>query len=133
MRKGEKSITIAREICKYALGLRFEDLPKEVIHEAKRAVLDTLGCAIGAYQGDASKIIRSLVKELGGPKESTVIGSGLRTSCLNATLANGVMVRYLDFSDAYQVNCGPLTSGGHPGEVIPAALALGEREHSSGL
>jgi 2-methylcitrate dehydratase len=125
-------MTIARELAKYGLGVRFEELPKEVVHEAKRAVLDALGCAIGAYSGDASTIIQRLVKELGGPKEATVIGSGLRTSCLNAILANGVMVRYLDFNDTYLMTVGPLTTGCHPSEIIPAALALGEREHSKG-
>jgi 2-methylcitrate dehydratase len=103
-----------------------------VIHETKRLVLDTFGCAIGAYTGEPSRIIQGLIKELGGPKESTVIGSGLRTSCLNAMLANGVMVRFLDFNDTYLLTVGPLTTGCHPSEIIPAALALGEREHSKG-
>ena len=125
-------MTIARDLAKYALGVKFKDLPKEVVHEAKRAVLDILGCAIGAYSGDASKIIQGLIKELGGAKESTVIGSGLRTSCFNAILANGVMVRFLDFNDTYLLTVGPLTTGCHPSEIIPAALALGEREHSKG-
>ena len=125
-------MTIARELAKFALGVKFGNLPKEVVHEAKRAVLDTLGCAIGAYSGAPSSIIQGLIKELGGRKEATVIGSGLRTSCLNAILANGVMVRYLDFNDTYLFTVGPLITGSHPSEIIPGALALGEREHSTG-
>ena len=125
-------MTVARDLAKYALGLTFDELPKEVVHEAKRAVLDALGCAIGAYLGEACKIIRNLSLELGGPKESTIIGSGLRTSCFNAILANGVMVRYLDFNDTYLIPVGTHVSGGHPSEIIPGALALGEREHSKG-
>jgi 2-methylcitrate dehydratase len=126
-------MTVAREIAKYASGLSFDALPNEVVHEAKRAVLDALGCAIGAYPGEACRIIRDLVQDLGGPRESTIIGSGLKTSCLNAILANGVMLRYLDFNDTYAIHLGIHMTGGHPGEVIPAALALGEREHSKGL
>jgi 2-methylcitrate dehydratase len=42
------------------------------------------------------------------------------------------MVRYLDYDDGYMIKVGPLTSGGHPSEVIPAVLALGEREHTKG-
>ena len=125
-------MTVAREIAKYALGLSFDALPSEVVHEAKRAVLDSLGCAIGAYPGEACRIIRDLVQDLGGPKESMIIGSGLKTSCLNAILANGVMLRYLDFNDTYAIHLGIHMTGGHPSEVIPAALALGEREHSKG-
>jgi 2-methylcitrate dehydratase len=125
-------MTVAREIAKYALGLSFDALPSEVVHEAKRAVLDALGCAIGAYSGEACRIIRDLVQDLGGPKESTIIGCGLKTSCLNAILANGVMVRYLDFNDGYLITTGSQTLGSHPSDLIPAALALGEREHSKG-
>ncbi len=125
-------MAVARDLAKYALGIAFDDLPKEVVHEAKRAVLDTLGCAIGGYSGESCKIIRNLVQELDGPKESTVIGSGLKTSCFNAMLANGIAVRYLDFNDAYLNSVGTRMTGGHPSEVIPGALALGEREHSKG-
>ena len=125
-------MTIARELAQYALRLTFDDLPKEVIHEVKRAMLDTLGCAVGAYPSEPSRIIQSLIQELDGPEESTVIGSGLKTSCLNAILANGVMVRYLDFNDTYLLVAGHDVSGGHPSEIIPTALALGERENCPG-
>lgn len=125
-------MTVARKLANYSLRLSYDDLPGSVVHEVKRALLDTLGCAIGAYPSKTSQIIRNLIRELGGPKESTVIGSGLQTSCLNALLANGVMVRYLDFNDTYQTLAGKDISGGHPSEVIPTVLALGERNKCSG-
>ena len=68
-----------------------------------------------------------MLRELGGNPESTIIGSGEKTSSPNAALANCVMMRYLDFMDIY-FNLDPT----HPSENIPAALAVGEREHSSG-
>src|SRR5512139_3342984 len=125
-------MTIARDLAKYALGIKYEDLPKEVIHEAKKVVLDAVGCAIGAFPSQTSKIIQNIIKELGGPKESTVIGSGLRTSCLNALLANSVMVRYLDFNDGYLKIVGSRTSGSHPSDMLSSILALSERQHSNG-
>ena len=125
-------MTVAREIAKFALGLDYDALPIEVVHEAKKVVLDALGCAIGAYPSETGRVIQNIIKDLGGPKESTIIGSGLRTSCLNALLANGVMVRYLDFNDGYLILVGSQTTGSHPSDMIPAVLALGEREHSKG-
>lgn len=56
-------MTVVREIAKYALGLGYNPLSSGVVHEAKRAVLDALGCAIGAYPGEASRIIRDLVQD----------------------------------------------------------------------
>jgi 2-methylcitrate dehydratase len=122
-------MSVSEKLAKYALELNFDDLPNEVVHQTKRLLIDTLGCAVGGYSGDASQILQQVVKELDGPPESTVIGSGIRTSCLNATLANGAMVRYLDYNDTPRLQT---TMMGHSSEVIPATLAVGEREHSSG-
>ena len=58
-------MTIARDLAKYGLGFNFDTLPKEVVHEGKRLILDALGCGIGAYSGDACQIIHRLVVDLG--------------------------------------------------------------------
>ncbi|MFC1871749.1 MmgE/PrpD family protein [Chloroflexota bacterium] len=123
--------TIARKFAEYSLRIAYEDLPANVVHQVKRVLLDTLGCAIGGYNSQASTILRSLILELKGAAESTVIGDGLKTTCLYATLANGAMVRYLDFNDTYFAS-GPVLSGAHPSEIIPPVLAVGERQHSTG-
>ena len=73
-------MTISREIVDYALGFDYKDLPQDVLHTAKRVVLDTLGCAIGGYDSDAGKIAQDVVKELGVSNESTIIGSGFKTN-----------------------------------------------------
>ena len=125
-------MTIARNLADYAVGFDYKDLPQEVVHVAKRVLLDTLGCAIGGYDSDASQIVQSLLKELGTSSESTIIGSGMKTNCLNATLANGIMVRYLDYMDQISIPVGNWYVYAHPSEVIPGILALAERQHSSG-
>lgn len=123
--------TLARKFAEYSLGLNYEHLPKEVVYQTKRVLLDTLGCAIGGFASEASKILRTLISELQGAAESTVIGGGIKTSCLYATLANGAMVRYLDYMDTYNVP-GPILAGGHPCEIIPPVLAVAERQNSKG-
>ncbi len=125
-------MTVARNLAEYALALRFQDIPREAVSQAKRLLLDSLGCAIGGYDSDASKIIQGVVKRLRGPEEATIIGSGLKTSCLNAVLANGAMLRYLDYNDVAFVKASDGYRYYHPSETIPTVLALGEREHISG-
>ena len=128
-----EKMSIARELAKHAKSLTFEDLPSDVIHQTKRLMLDTLGCAIGGYASDASRIIQDVIRDSGHLEESTVFGSGLRTSCLNATLANGAMVRYLDYNDtAFILQGETYRTGYHPSEVIPPILALSERLRLSG-
>lgn len=126
-------MSVARELAKYATSLTFQDLPPDVIHQTKRLVLDTLGCAIGGYNSEASQAIQELIKELRHPEEAMVFGSGLKTSCFNAALANGAMVRYLDYNDtAFIIQGETYRTGYHPSEVIPPVLALAERQHLSG-
>jgi len=117
--------SIAHQFARYALGLTYEMLPQEVIHQAKRCLLDALGCAIGAYEAPGRAICETMVKEeLGGPEEATVFCSGLRTSVLNATLINSFLVRFLDAND--------LGGGGHNSDAISAIIAVSEREKISG-
>jgi len=116
--------SVAYQYARYALGLKYEMLPESVIHQAKRCLLDALGCALGAYDAPGRPICESVVQELGGKEEATVFGSGLRTSALNATIVNSFMVRYLDYSD--------LGGGGHNSDAISGILAVSEREKAKG-
>jgi 2-methylcitrate dehydratase len=119
--------TVSEALSKYVAAFKYNDLSDEVVRYSKQLLLDTLGVGLGGYLSEPSRIARSLVRELGGKPESTIIGSGEKTICSNAAFLNGVMVRYLDFGDVYRG-----LSSCHPSENIPAALAVGERQHSTG-
>jgi 2-methylcitrate dehydratase len=116
--------SVAYQFARYALRLNYDMLPQEVVHQAKRCLLDALGCAIGAYHAPGRPICEEVVKELGGPEEATVFCSGLRTSAPSATLVNSFLVRFLDYND--------LGGGGHNSDAIPAILAVAEREGCNG-
>jgi 2-methylcitrate dehydratase len=116
--------SVAHQFARYGLGLSYEMLPDEVVHQAKRCLLDALGCAIGAYEAPGRPVCEAVVKELGGVQEATVFCSGLRTSAPNATLVNSFLVRFLDYND--------LGGGGHNSDAIPGILAVAEREKAKG-
>jgi len=119
--------TVAAKLARFALDLKYENVSEEVLHKAKQMLLDTLGCALGGYSGEPSRITKNVVTSMGGAPESTVIGSGETIPCANAALANGVMVRYLDCNDSYFS-----PGGGHPSDMIPAVLALADPLGSDG-
>jgi 2-methylcitrate dehydratase len=125
-------MTIARQLGEFAVGFNYDRLPREALHAAKRSLLDCLGCAIGGYASDANRIFQSVVGKLGTSSEATILGSGIKTDCLNATMANGVMLRYLDYMDQFSIPVGQWYSYAHPSEVIPSILAIAEREHLNG-
>ena len=111
----------------YAVSLRFEDLPREVVHQAKRLLVDTLGCAIGGYASEPSKVARTLANTVSSRRPATILGSGQQTSLDLATFANGVMMRYLDFNDGYTGK-----ESGHPSDAIAAVLSPAEVVHGAG-
>lgn len=117
--------TIGR-IVDYAGALRFTQLPAAVIHDCKRRVIDTLGCALGAYHAEPSRIARSVALRASSPSGARVLGTAHRAPSELAAFANGVMARYLDGNDAYP------GGGGHPSDVIAAVLAAADATGASG-
>ena len=115
----EKSIS--RIISEYAVNLKFEDLPKEVVETTKRFIYDSVACAYGGYHTKDVNIIRDLYKDMAGKEEATVIGFGEKIPAVNATLVNSLMIRALDFNDIYWKD-----DPSHPSDIIPAALSTGE-------
>ena len=122
--EAEYKSSASHQLARYAQRLKYSDLPENVVHQAKRCLLDAIGCAIGAYDSPGRPICESVVEDLGGKPEATVIGSGLKTSSMNAALVNSFMVRYLDFSD--------VGGGGHNSDAIAALLAVAEAGGNSG-
>ena len=123
---------IATDLANFSRNLEYTDLPEEVVHEAKRALLDSVGCAIAAYNSEAGTIVRTVVESFEAKGVATVIGSGAKTLPHYAALVNGVMLRYWDFNDSYHFPMGKMLSGSHPSEIIPTCLAVGETEQIDG-
>lgn len=113
--------SISRTIAKFAVNLQYKDLPKEVIHEVKRYLYDSIGCAFGGYHTKDVRIIRNIYKDMGGTEEATVLVFGDKIPAVNATLVNSLMIRALDFNDIYWKE-----DPSHPSDLIPAALATAE-------
>ncbi len=119
-------MTISRQISEFATQLKYQDLPENVVHEVKRYLYDSVGCAYGGYHTKDVKIIHDLYKDMGGKEEATVIGFGNKMPAVNATLVNSLMVRALDYNDIYWKE-----DPSHPSDIIPAALSVGEMRDCS--
>ena len=112
--------TLVEQLSRYAAGLRYEELPAAVVHQAKRLIIDSVGCALGGYWSEPARIAREVASTVRSSEPVTVIGSGERTSPDLATFANGVMIRFLDFNDGYTST----GESGHPSDSIAAKTAL---------
>ncbi len=119
--------TITATMARWATGVRFDDLPAEAVREAKRFLLDSLGCALGGYLQHDVKIALAAFDEIAGAGPATVIGSGRRLDVVSAAFLNALMVRVMDYNDIYWKQ-DPV----HPTDIIPAAIAGCERAASGG-
>jgi len=119
--------TVSQDIAKFVADVTYKDLPPDAIAEAKRFLYDSLGCAFGGFLTQDVKIARDVFLGMAGVEEATVIGSGRRCPAPNAAFLNSMMIRALDYNDIYWKQ-----DPSHPSDLIPAALALGERRRASG-
>jgi 2-methylcitrate dehydratase len=121
--------SLAETLARYAANLRYEDLPEDIVRLTKRTILDTIGCAFGGYAAGPSKIAIKLASDVTAREPTTVLISGTKTSPDLAVFANGVMIRYLDFNDAFV----SLTHGaGHPSDTLAALLSAAEVRERGG-
>ncbi len=105
----------------FTLNFRWEDLPAEVQHQAKRCLLDTLGALIAGSQTPVAEIMRKTAREQFGGDQATIMVSGERVSAAGAALANGFYGNALDIDDGYR------NTKGHPGAcALPPVLAIAE-------
>jgi 2-methylcitrate dehydratase PrpD len=105
---------------------KYEDLPPNVVADTRRAILDWLGSALAGSLEPPARFVQHVVTRLGTSNEATVF-SARRASAAGAALANGVASHILELDDIHK---GSTIHGAAP--IIPAALAVAEREHSNG-
>ena len=118
---------LAERLADYADMLRYEDLDAATVERAKSHIVDSLACAIAAFDEPPVRICRSLaLAPADGP--STVIGTTRRSTPDLAAFANGAAIRYYDLNDAY---ASPTLGAVHPSDHIGACLAVAEAEKAS--
>src|ERR1051325_5789662 len=119
--------TLAHQLAEYASVLRFEDLSNEVVHEVKRRVIDSLGCALGAWNEEPCVIARKVASEFSATNGSTIIGTAHKAPPDWSAFATGCCIRYFDYNDTYLSK-----EPAHPSDNISAALAMAESLGCSG-
>ena len=114
-------------MAQWALDLQFEDIPEKSIWEAKRFLLDSMGCALAAVNNEDMEAMYRFTEKLGGTPEASVIGREYKTNASNAALMNCLLTRAMDYNDIYWEE-----DPSHPSDLIGAALAAGEVNGKSG-
>src|SRR5512134_3994663 len=125
---GETQISaVTRRLSGYIASAVRRALPAAVIEKTKHHILDTIAAMVSGSRLRPGEQAISYVTTLGGIKEASVVGSEIVTTAVNAALANGMLAHADETDDSHAPS---LT---HPGcGIVPAALAVAERERRSG-
>lgn len=118
--------TLAQRLARYTTTLRFEHLPPDVVHEAKRRLIDSLATAVGALPAAAYAKVKRCALRMSSQPPASLIGGG-QSSIEWATFVNGLLIRYLDYNDTY-LSLEPA----HPSDNWSAVLAVGEATNATG-
>jgi len=118
---------VTARLARYMAAARNQALPDVVTVACKHRILDTFGAMVSGSRMTPGIMAVKYVRGLGGEPQASVIGADFRTTAINAALANA-MCAHADETDDVE----PVTKA-HPGSsVIPAALAMAEKEGRSG-
>jgi 2-methylcitrate dehydratase PrpD len=117
---------ITKTLARYLVNSRWDDIPRRVRHEASRALLNWLGCAVGSCRHETVECALATVRPFSGPPQAAVLGRAERLDILHAALINGISSHVLDFDDTH-------VKAIHPSApVLPALLAYAEWRRISG-
>jgi 2-methylcitrate dehydratase len=119
--------SLAHRLAEYACSLKYEDLSPAVVHEVKRRVIDSFGCALGAWNEEPCVIARRVASDFSAKNGGTIIGTDHQAPPDWAAFATGCCIRYFDYNDTYLSK-----EPAHPSDNIAAVLAVAESVRANG-
>ena len=122
------AVTLTKTLCAHLAAARFTDLSPAAQREARRGVLDWIGCALAGSTHPTIAKLLDVLQEAGGRAQATVLGHSLKLGRLDAPLANGQMGHVLDFDDTHMG--GVVLHASSP--VLAALFSLAERTGATG-
>ncbi|MGH7369033.1 MAG: MmgE/PrpD family protein [Candidatus Rokuibacteriota bacterium] len=120
-------MTRAEQLAGFVVRAPYDALSREAREALRVRVLDSLGCAIGAVEGEPPRLVRAHLRDFGRAGRATLIGGG-RAAPDHAAFYNGALIRYLDFNDAYVAK----GESCHPSDNLGAVLAATEYAAGTG-
>ena len=113
---------LAARYAAFGADLAFEQLPRAVVADTKKLILDQLGVMlVGSSAAGVDSLLAS-TRRWGGAKEASVLVHGDRLPAHHAALINGTMARAQDFDSVHEGAIVHLTAGS-----LPQCLAAAER------
>ena len=114
-----------KSIAEFTTRLDYATLPADLVHDCKRRIIDTIGCALAAFNEEPVRIARAVAMRTTVADGATVIGTSHKTLPELAGFANGVASRFIEGNDTYP------GGGGHPSDCLLPILAVAQANRAS--
>ena len=115
------------QIVRFTTGLRYDALPEEVRHYARRHLLDTVGVMIAGAPGTIATQAERVIASVRPAGNIPVPGRARRADLLDAAFLGGTAAHGIELDDGYRhgsAHCGCV--------IVPAVLAVGYDRRVSG-
>jgi 2-methylcitrate dehydratase PrpD len=124
---GATQLSLSEQLAAWYEGLRYEDLPDDIIVNTRLRILDVIGLSITGSQLEYGPMAHKAALDIGGKPEAHIIGYGDHIGAPSAAMANGLMAHCLEFDDTHNETLvhASVTSA-------TAALAAGELAGTNG-
>lgn len=127
MGKNDFVTGITRTLADYVVTANFNVIPPDIKAKAITALVNWIGCTVGGSGHETLDIALAALGPFAGAPQASILGRDKKTDALTATFMNGLTSHIDDFDDTH------LKTAIHPsGPVLPAILALAERQTVSG-
>jgi 2-methylcitrate dehydratase PrpD len=117
------------ELAKFIAGLNASEIPPDVLHQAKRCLIDWLGVTLAGSADPSTAVLCAVADDLNSGAQATILGRGRGASLLIAVLTNGYTSHVLDYDDTYNPER-TTVHGSAP--VWPVVIGLSERRSVTG-
>lgn len=118
---------VTQTLARFVVNSKPSDLPRDVVHEASRGLLNWMGCALGAAHHETVNVARDAMAPFFGAPQAQLVGRAERVDVLHAALLNGIASHVLDFDDTHFRAIHPSAP------VLPAVLAFADWRGVSGM
>src|SRR5262245_64518853 len=105
-----------RALASYVVSGRWTEIPTDVQHEARRALVNYVGCALGGARDEAVELALRALAPFSGPPTAAVLGRDEKLDPLHASLMNGISSHVYDYDDTTPKNYS------HPSSPVASAL-----------
>ncbi len=112
---------VTRLLSEFAVNLRYEDLPDDIVANARRCILDSLACGLYGAPTPWTEAVARVVGGLGQKPSASAWGSKLMADPLGAAFINGTAAQGYELDDCHDQSMSHYGAG-----VIPAVLACAQ-------